>query len=560
MQIIIPMSGFGERFRKAGYKIPKPLIEVEGKPIIAHVIDLFPDEEDFIFICNKQHLQNKDFGMEKIIEHYCPTGKIVSIDPHKLGPVHAVLQVEELIDAQKPTVVNYCDFTCYWDWKHFKNFVMKTKCDGAIPSYKGFHPHSLGTTNYAYIKEQKGSVIDIQEKQPFTEDRMNEFASSGTYYFSSGLKMLDSFKEMKQKDLDLNGEYYVSLAYKILLETNNKILVYPLQHFMQWGTPEDVDEYNYWSKAFKEILKKVRPNKLKGSNIIPMAGLGTRFSDEGFKTTKPLIEISGSPMVIQSCDDLPNAKNNIFVVRSDMPDYDDVKTKLKIKYPTAIIKTIDKVTDGQARTASIGLEALRDKCSGDLNPITIGACDSGATYDAKLFESKLNDPNIDILVWGIRGYANAIRSPKMYGWLNEEDNVIKSISVKKPLLNPKNDPIILGVFTFKDIEVLQKALNSLFDRNGRVNNEFYMDSCIEDAISLGYKCELFEVESYLCWGTPNDMQTFKYWQSCFHQWDGHSYSIFDDISVPKNEKENLVKSYSDQNPVEDLSWINKDVF
>ena len=71
----------------------------------------------------------------------------------------------------------------------------------------------------------------------------------------------------------------------------------------------------------------------KGSNIIPMAGLGTRFSDEGFKTTKPLIEISGSPMVIQSCDDLPNAKNNIFVVRSDMPDYDDVKTKLKIKYP-----------------------------------------------------------------------------------------------------------------------------------------------------------------------------------------------------------------------------------
>ena len=44
MQIIIPMSGLGERFRRAGYKVPKPLIEIDGKPIIAHVIDMFPKE------------------------------------------------------------------------------------------------------------------------------------------------------------------------------------------------------------------------------------------------------------------------------------------------------------------------------------------------------------------------------------------------------------------------------------------------------------------------------------------------------------------------------------
>ena len=44
------MSGFEERFRKVGYKAPKPLIEIEGKPIIAHVIDMFPGEQEFIFI------------------------------------------------------------------------------------------------------------------------------------------------------------------------------------------------------------------------------------------------------------------------------------------------------------------------------------------------------------------------------------------------------------------------------------------------------------------------------------------------------------------------------
>ena len=41
MQIIIPMSGFGERFRSYGYEIPKPLIEVEGLSFINHVVNLF---------------------------------------------------------------------------------------------------------------------------------------------------------------------------------------------------------------------------------------------------------------------------------------------------------------------------------------------------------------------------------------------------------------------------------------------------------------------------------------------------------------------------------------
>ena len=52
MQIVIPMSGFGERFRRAGYTVPKPLIKIDGKPIIEHVIDMFPGETNFIFICN----------------------------------------------------------------------------------------------------------------------------------------------------------------------------------------------------------------------------------------------------------------------------------------------------------------------------------------------------------------------------------------------------------------------------------------------------------------------------------------------------------------------------
>ena len=119
MQIVIPMSGFGERFRKAGYDVPKPLIEIDGKSIIAHVIDMFPGEENFIFICNEDHLRNPDYRMWEILDEYCPGGKVIGIPSHKLGPVHAVLQVEHLLCPDSPTVINYCDFTCYWDWAHF---------------------------------------------------------------------------------------------------------------------------------------------------------------------------------------------------------------------------------------------------------------------------------------------------------------------------------------------------------------------------------------------------------------------------------------------------------
>ena len=92
MQIIIPMSGFGERFRRAGYSIPKPLIEVDGKPIIQHVIEMFPGEEKFIFICNENHLKESKYKMENILSNICPTGKIIAIPEHKLGPVYADLQ------------------------------------------------------------------------------------------------------------------------------------------------------------------------------------------------------------------------------------------------------------------------------------------------------------------------------------------------------------------------------------------------------------------------------------------------------------------------------------
>ncbi len=275
-----------------------------------------------------------------------------------IAPHNAVRQVEHLLDPTQPVVVNYCDFTCYWDWQHFKQFVKSTACSGAIPAYKGFHPHTLGTTNYAYLHEENGWVQDIQEKQPYTDNRMEEFASSGTYYFASAKIMSKAFRITMAQNLQVNGEYYLSLAYKPLLAADEPIAVYPLQHFMQWGTPEDVAEYNNWSSVFKRLIVSENVPAPKGSLVIPMAGLGQRFINEGYSVTKTLIPVSGQPMAVQATHDLPAACHHVFVLRNDMSGHREIADQLKQQYPQAIIETITGVTEGQACTALIGLKPL----------------------------------------------------------------------------------------------------------------------------------------------------------------------------------------------------------
>ncbi|MFP4003370.1 MAG: NTP transferase domain-containing protein, partial [Alphaproteobacteria bacterium] len=345
MQIIVPMSGFGERFRRAGYSVPKPLIEVDGKPVIAHVIDLFPGETDFLFICNEDHLAAPEYRMAEILKAHCPTGRIVAIPPHRLGPVHAVLQAAEEIDPDAPAIVNYCDFTCYWDYADFKRFVAETECDGAIPAYRGFHPHSLGSTFYAYIRERGLWAYDIREKHPFTDDPLNEFASSGTYYFRSGRLMLDAFAAQRDRNLTVGGEFYASLACKPLFEAGRAIAVYALQHFMQWGTPGDLEEYVHWSNVFRRLAEPPAPRaRHEGAVLIPAAGLGSRFAREGYGLPKPLIGVSGRPMLKQALAALPDAPRTRIVLRRDAPGAETLEEALQAHMPEAELLWIDRVT------------------------------------------------------------------------------------------------------------------------------------------------------------------------------------------------------------------------
>ncbi len=544
MQVVIPMSGFGERFRRAGYSVPKPLIPVAGKPIIQHVVEMFPGVTDFVFICNQDHLDNPSFRMREILKEVCPTGKVVAIAPHKLGPVHAVLHARNEIDPDRPTIVNYCDFTCFWNFEDFRALVKRLGCDGAIPAYTGFHPHMLGSTNYAYVRERNGWVLDIQEKQPYTDTPMQEYASSGTYYFRTGALALQYCQATVDANLALNGEYYVSLVYKPMLRDGRSVIVYPLQHFMQWGTPEDLDVYLGWSRTFERLCAEERtPAHHAGAVMVPMAGAGARFAREGYTLPKPLVPVSGAPMAVQATQDLPHADRHVFVLRRDLPNRELIDTTLLDTFANGRLAVLDALTDGQARTCLLAM----DQVDAEL-PLTIGACDNGVLYDAGKLQALLADSSVDVIVWVARHHPHAVRHPHMYGWVAEDSGQVASVSVKQPLQDPANDPIIIGAFTFKRASDFIAASERMIGRQGLVNGEYYVDTCINDAVALGLRCVIFEVEAYLCWGTPEDLRTFEYWQSCFHKWPSHPYRLEKDSRVPAAARATLAETYKATGP------------
>jgi len=256
MKIVIPMSGSGNRFLEAGYIDPKPLIKVNGKPIIEYVVNLFPKEDEFIFICRNEHLQTTN--MREVLLNLKPKATIVEVEPAKLGPVYAVSKAFDFIEDDEPVIVNYCDFYMNWDYEDFKQNVQDSQCDGNVISYIGFHPHLLHKENYyASTKlDGKGNMLEIKEKYSYTEDKMKSPQSGGTYYFRKGEYVKRYFTQLMDEGLSLNGEYYVSLIYNLLKRDGLTIAVYDkVKHFCQWGTPSDLEEFIYWEQVFSTMNK-----------------------------------------------------------------------------------------------------------------------------------------------------------------------------------------------------------------------------------------------------------------------------------------------------------------
>jgi NDP-sugar pyrophosphorylase family protein len=248
MKIIIPMAGHSERFRSAGYTVPKPFIIIDGKPMIHWVCDLFLPEDDFVFIIQKEHGKNSEFM--DILKSATPRNRIVQIEPHKYGPIYTTLAADEAIARDEPLIFVYSDFYQHWNYRQFLRRV--EGYDGAMTVFKGFHPASFGDTYYAYLRcNEKGEMLEIREKGCFTEMRHEEPASSGVYYVRSWQVFKRFAERLMAERASVEGEYYTSQIYNYMVEEGLRVVTYEIDKFICWGTPDDLEQYLFWSDFFR---------------------------------------------------------------------------------------------------------------------------------------------------------------------------------------------------------------------------------------------------------------------------------------------------------------------
>ena len=519
MQIVIPMSGFGERFRSKGYGIPKPLIPVDGKPLIQHVTEMYPGAESFIFICNENHLADEKIRMKKTLEATQTPHQVVAIAEHKLGPIHAILQAKDIIEENEDVIVSYSDFSCNWDFEDFRNFVRDRRVDCVVPAYKGFHPHSAGKTNYAYIKEDKNRISAVSEKRPFTEDKTQEYTSSGAYYFKSASIMINYFEKVVENSLTVAGEYYVSSAVDLLAKDGLDAIVYPIQHFMQWGTPEDLEEYIYWSSLYAKLDEKggdLIPINGVGNAFILAAGSGSRFTRGGYRVEKPLLRFSGQNLLeqIQKC--LPDQTNLQTLCKKD-----SATGKFLRKHQSGNFVEIDKLSAGQAESTKVLMDALPEGFSGSF---TVLPCDTLFGDSTNLLQDCLDRSGTQaIIVWVSAPNPRSLEKPQEYGWIGVNGKGV-SVSVKEPphFSDPK---VITGGFTFTSKSIFEHLYSRLHELDMTVNGEFYLDSMVEIAAKEGVEILLFEPEFCMSVGTPTEFETARYWQAGFSAWQGHRYTL-----------------------------------
>ncbi len=238
-------------------------------------------------------------------------------------------------------------------------------------------------------------------------------------------------------------------------------------------------------------------------NLIPMAGEGIRFIDAGYTTPKPLIDINGLPMVIRAAKCLPDADQWIFICREHHIKKTNIDKILIHHFPKALILSVDHLTDGQASTCLLARKYLMED-----DQLTIGTCDNGMDYDSEKFNRLFN--NNDAIVWTFRGNSSVLYNPKMYGWVNvNQSKKATGISCKVPISDtPIKDHAIVGTFSFKKASYFLEYADKLIKKNKRVKNEFYLDSVMDECIIEGNNVITFEINNYVCWGTPQDLEVY----------------------------------------------------
>lgn len=235
------MAGAGKRFIESGYMLPKPLIDVNGKPMIKVVIDsLAPISGKFIFIVRKYEDNSFNARLMDVLEASAPNCSIIRISEMTRGAAETCLLAESFIDNNNQLIITNCDqiYSKYFSEKMhaYLNFSnLRAKADGMVATFDSISPR------YSYIKLDKNDIgLKLEEKIP-----ISKHALTGFHWWNYGSDFVWSAKSMIQANDLHNGEYYIAPTYNYLIKKGKIIRTYETKEddTIIVGTPEQLRDY-----------------------------------------------------------------------------------------------------------------------------------------------------------------------------------------------------------------------------------------------------------------------------------------------------------------------------
>jgi len=231
MNVLIPMAGAGSRFAKAGYSFPKPLIDVNGKPMIQTVVENLGIDANYIFIVQKEHREK--YNLDSMLNLIAPNCRIIEVDGVTEGAACTTLLAEEYIANEQPLIIANSDQWVDWNPIEFMYKMQELNADGGIVTFKATHP------KWSYAKvDNDGMVTKVAEKDPISDN-----ATVGFYYWKRGEDYVESAKDMIAMQKRVNGEFYVCPVFNQAILMGKKIFIHEASEMWGLGTPEDLETY-----------------------------------------------------------------------------------------------------------------------------------------------------------------------------------------------------------------------------------------------------------------------------------------------------------------------------
>jgi beta-phosphoglucomutase-like phosphatase (HAD superfamily)/dTDP-glucose pyrophosphorylase len=228
--ILIPMAGSGSRFFNAGYKDPKPLIDVDGKPMIQRVVENIGIPGKYIFIVQAEHYEK--YSLELALTKLVPGCKIIQVNGVTDGAARTALLAKEYVDNSKPLIIANSDQLLDWDSSKFMSQLLETGCDGNMALF------FANEDKWSYAKIQNNRIIGVAEKVVISNN-----ASTGIYGWARGSDYVKYSEQMIDKNIRVNNEFYICPVYNEAIQDNKRILPIFVDKMFGLGTPEDLEEY-----------------------------------------------------------------------------------------------------------------------------------------------------------------------------------------------------------------------------------------------------------------------------------------------------------------------------